>query len=137
MKYSALCVFLTVATVLAFGVPDVPDVPDTDLPEIDIPGLDILDGIQVQLDELVSVTDSLQWLIPELSALDDVSAKLEELRETDPDVIGLQEELDALRAQLVDARAEIEEVTGSINDEVESVRSSLDTFVDGLPGASD
>lgn len=133
MKRFALSILVLAAGAMAFGMPDVPDVPDVDLPDIEIPGLDILDNIQVQLDELISATDSLKWLIPELDALDAVSAKLEELRDTDPDVIGLQEEIDALRAELTVAREEIESVTGVITEDIQDVRSSLDTFVEGLP----
>ena len=127
---------LCAGSVAAFGVPgapDVPDVPDTDIPEIEIPGLEILDGIQLKLDELIAVTDSLVWLIPELSALDDVSLKLEELRETDPDIIGLQAEIDALRYELVEARLEIQSISDNINGEIGEVRTSIDTFRDGLP----
>lgn len=133
MKTLAVSLMVLVSGALAFGLPDVPDVPDTELPNIEIPGLDILDGIQDQLDELITATDSLLWLIPELSTLDDVSAKLEEIRETDPDVIGLQEELDALRVELLFARSEIEEISGVITGDVEEVRSSLNSFMEGLP----
>jgi hypothetical protein len=136
MKNFAAPIFLIAALAMAFGLPDapdVPDVPDVEIPEIEIPGLDILDGIQVQLDELITATDSLKWLIPELSALDEVSAKLEELRDTDPDIIGLQEQIDDLRAELLVARDEIEAVTSVITDDVQEMRSSIDTFVEGLP----
>lgn len=137
MRKFALSVIVFVAGAMAFGMPDVPDVPDVEVPEFDIPGLGILDEIQVQLDELVAATDSLKWLIPELAALEEVSLKLEEMRETDPDVIGLQEELDALRAELEVARDEIEAVTSVITDDVQQVRSSLNAFTEGLPGRSD
>jgi hypothetical protein len=136
MKRFAMSILVLAACAMAFGMPDtpdVPDVPDVEVPEIDIPGLEILDQVQVQLDELISATDSLKWLIPELSALDEVSAKLEELRETDPDIIGLQESIDELRAELVVARDEIEAVTSGITDDVDEMRTSIDTFVDGLP----
>ncbi len=133
MKKSAVSVLFIVTLAMAFGMPDVPAVPDVDIPDIEIPGLDILESVQIQLDELINATDSLKWLIPELSALDDVSAKLEELRETDPDVIGLQERIDALRGELEVARDEIEAVTGGITDDVQQMRTSIDTFVDGLP----
>ena len=136
MKKYIISLMIVVSGAFAFGV-DVPDVPDTDLPEIEIPGLDILDGIQVQLDEISVIADSLQWLIPEIAILDDVSAKLTELRETDPDVIGLQEELDILRAKLVSARNEVQEMSDSITEPVEEVRASIDSFMDGLPTSSD
>lgn len=124
---------LSAGSLMAFGVPDVPDVPDVDVPDIEIPGLDILDGIQVQLNELIASTDSLVWLIPELSALEDVSLKLEELRETDPEIAGLQAEIDALRGELLGARAQIEEISLRINSDIGAVTSSLNTFVEGLP----
>ncbi len=137
MRRSIFIVLMICAgSVVAFGVPgapDVPDVPDADIPDIEIPGLEILDGIQLQLEELIAVTDSLEWLIPELSALEEVSAKLEEIRETDPDVIGLQAEIDALRAELVDARSEIQTISDTINGEIGEVKASIDTFLDGLP----
>ncbi len=136
MKKLAVSLMILVSGVFAFGLPDAPDVPDAELPDIDIPGLDILDGIQVQLDEISALTDSLEWLIPELYILDDVSAKLTEMRETDPDVIGLQEELDALRAELVAARSEILEISNGITEPIQEVRTSLDTFLDGLPDIS-
>jgi|GEM_PF-2476564 len=119
MKKYAIALMILVSGAFAFGGLDVPDVPDTDLPEIEIPGLDILDGIQAELDEVFALTDSLRWLIPELYVLDDVSAKLTELRETDPDIIGLQEELDALRAELVSARSEILEISDGITEPVQ------------------
>lgn len=127
---------LCAGSVAAFGVPgapDAPDVPDADIPDIEIPGLEILDGIQLKLDELIAETDSLKWLIPELSVLEEVSVKLEELKETDPDVIGLQAEIDALRAELVDARSEIQMISDNINGEIGEVKTSIDTFRDGLP----
>ena len=137
MKKYIITLMILVSGAYAFGGLDVPDVPDTDLPEIEIPGLDILDGIQVQLDEIAAITDSLQWLIPELVVLEDLSAKLTELRETDPDIIGLQEDLDALRIELVSARSEIMEISDGINEPVAEVRASLDAFMDGLPTVSD
>ena len=136
MKKYAIALMILVSGAFAFGGVDVPDVPDTDLPEIEIPGLDILDGIQVQLDEIAALTDSLEWLIPELIVLDDLSAKLTELQETDPDIIGLQEDLDALRAELVSARSEIMEISDGITEPVAEVRASLDSFMDGLPTVS-
>lgn len=137
MKKYAITLMILVSGAFAFGGLDVPDVPDTDLPEIEIPGLDILDGIQAQLDEITALTDSLEWLIPELMVLDDLSAKLTELRETDPDIIGLQEDLDALRAELVSARSEILEISEGITAPITEVRASLDAFMDGLPTISD
>ena len=137
MKKYTIALSILVSGAFAFGGLDVPDVPDTDIPEIEIPGLDILDGIQAELDEVFALTDSLRWLIPELYVLDDVSAKLTELRETDPDIIGLQEDLDALRAELVSARSEILEISDGITEPVEEVRASLDAFMDGLPTVSD
>lgn len=137
MKKIAVILMILVSGSFAFGLPDTPDVPDVDIPDIEIPGLDILDGILVQLDELIASTDSLVWLIPELSALDDVSAKLEELRDTDPDAIGLQEQIDSLRGELLVARSEIEEISDVITGDVEEVRSSLDTFMEGLPIPTD
>ena len=137
MKKYIIALMILVSGAFAFGGLDVPDVPDTDLPEIEIPGLDILDGIQVQLDEIAALTDSLEWLIPELIVLDDLSAKLTELQETDPDIIGLQEDLDALRAELVSARSEIMEISDGITAPVTEVRESLDAFMDGLPTVTD
>lgn len=137
MKKFALSIIVIVSGAMAFGMPDVPDVPGVEVPDFEIPGLSILDDIQLQLDELVSATDSLKWLIPELAALEEVSVKLEELKETDPDVIGLQEELDELRVELEAARGEIEAVTSVITDDVEQMRSSLNAFTEGLPGRSD
>lgn len=137
MKKIAFILTILVSVSFAFGLPDTPDVPDADIPEIEIPGLDILDGIQLQLDELIASTDSLVWLIPELSVLDDVSAKLEELRETDPDVIDLQEEIDSLRGELLVAKSEIEAVRDAITGDIEEVRSCLDTFTEGLPVSTD
>ena len=136
MKKYTIALMILVSGAFAFGGLDVPDVPDTDLPEIEIPGLDILDGIQVQLDEIAALTDSLEWLIPELIVLDDLSEKLTELRETDPDIIGLQEDLDALRADLVSARSEIMEISDGITEPVAEVRASLDSFMEGLPTVS-
>ncbi|MCD4702570.1 MAG: hypothetical protein K8S24_12010 [Candidatus Aegiribacteria sp.] len=133
MKRFAVSLMIIVSSAFAFGLPDAPDVPDAQLPEIEIPGLDILDGIQVQLNELIAITDSLEWLIPDIAALDEVSAKLTELRETDPDVIGLQEELDALRGELVDARSEMAEISSAVTGDIQEVRSSLNAFMDGLP----
>lgn len=133
MKKTATLMLLSAAGLMAFGVPGVPDVPDVDVPTIEIPGLDILEGVQIQLEELIAATDSLRWLIPELSALDEVSAKLDELAETDPDVLELQVRVDELRAELVSARSEIESLTGGITEDVETVRTSLDSFVQGLP----
>ncbi len=138
MKKVAVSLIILVTGAFAFGgLPDAPDVPDVQVPEIEIPGLDILDGIQIQLDELIAATDSLEWLIPELSALDGVSAKLEELRETDSDVIGLQEELDALRAELVVARSDLLVISDEITGPVEEMRASLTAFREGLPTLSD
>ncbi|MEN8208647.1 MAG: hypothetical protein ABFR50_05270 [Candidatus Fermentibacteria bacterium] len=137
MKKCVVVLVILVSGAFAFGGLDVPDVPDTELPEIEIPGLEILDGIQVQLDEINVIADSLQWLIPDLAILDDLSLKLTELRETDPDVIGLQEELDALRAELVSARSEIQEISDSITEPVAEVRESIDSFMDGLPTVSE
>jgi len=137
MKKYIIALMILVSGAFAFGGLDVPDVPDTDLPEIEIPGLDILDGIQVQLDEIAALTDSLEWLIPELIVLDDLSEKLTELRETDPDIIGLQEDLDALRAELVSARSEIMVISDGITEPVAEVRESLDAFMDGLPTVTD
>ena len=137
MRTSAITVLILSASLLAIGMPDVPDVPDTDLPEIEIPGLDILDGVKTELDGLSETTSGLTGLIPELSVLDEVSLKLAELRETDPDIIGLQEQIDALRAELVDARAQIEAVTTQINQDIQEVTSSIDTFVEGLPVSID
>ena len=136
MKKYIITLMILVSGAFAFGGLDVPDIPDTVLPEIEIPGLDILDGIQVQLDEIVALTDSLEWLIPDLLVLDDLSAKLTELQETDPDIIGLQEELDALRVELVSAKSEIMEISDGITEPVAEVRESLDAFMDGLPTVS-
>ncbi|MCK4806822.1 MAG: hypothetical protein KAT09_04205 [Candidatus Aegiribacteria sp.] len=133
MKKFAVSLMVLISSAFAFGLPDAPDVPDADIPDIEIPGLEILDGIQTQLDELIAITDSLAWLIPDLAALDEVSAKLQEMRETDPDVIGLQEELDALRGELVVARSDILEISNVITGDIQEVRSSLNTFMDGLP----
>lgn len=55
------------------------------------------------------------------------------MRETDPDVIGLQEELDALRGELVAARSEMAEISSVVTGDIQEVRSSLNTFMDGLP----
>jgi hypothetical protein len=136
MKMYIAVLFVLITGAFAFGLPDTPDIPDVpgvEIPDIQIPGLEILDGIQAQLDELISATDSLKWLIPELSALDDVSAKLEELRDTDPDIIGLQEQIDALRSELVVAREEITDISDALTGDVQEMRASIDTFVDGLP----
>ena len=133
MKLYAVPLLVLVSSVFAFGTPSVPDVPDVEVPDVEIPGLDLLEGVQGELDELVTSTDSLVWLIPELSTLDDVSAKLEELRETDPDIIGLQERIDSLRAELEAARSEIEDISDVITGKVQSVRSTIDSFLDGLP----
>ena len=133
MKLYAVPFLILVSSLFAFGTPSVPDVPDVEVPDVEIPGLDLLDGVQGDLDELVTSTDSLVWLIPELSTLNEVSAKLEELRETDPDIIGLQERIDSLRSELEVARSKIEEISDVINGKIQSVRSSIDTFLDGLP----
>lgn len=136
MKYAASVLLVAAMAVHGFGMPNVPDVPDVSVPEIEIPGMEILDAVLTRLDEIISSTDSLRWLIPELSTLDDLSAKLEELRETDPDIVGLQEELDALRTELFSAREEIVQITGTMTEEIQEVRSSIGVFVEGLPGSS-
>ncbi|MBD3369991.1 hypothetical protein GF402_06485 [Candidatus Fermentibacteria bacterium] len=125
--------FALSASLMAFGVPETPDVPEADIPEIEIPGMEILDEVQEKLDELIAETDALRLLIPELSTLDEVSAKLEELRDTDPELQDLQTELDVLRADLVDAKAELDEKIGLINSEVEEIHLLVETFTEGLP----
>ena len=137
MRTFAAVLFILVTGAFAFGLPDTPDVPDVDIPDIEIPGLDILDGISSQLDELMASTDSLLWLIPELSALEDVSEKLEELKDTDPDIIGLQERIDSLRGELVVARSEIEDISNALTGDIQEVQSSLDNFLEGLPVSVD
>ncbi|HPJ29182.1 MAG TPA: hypothetical protein PLM22_09630, partial [Candidatus Sabulitectum sp.] len=66
----------TVCTAMAFGVPGVPDVPDADIPEIEIPGMELLDEVQMKLDGLIAQTDTLRNIIPDLAVLDDLSVKL-------------------------------------------------------------
>jgi len=122
------------ATAVAFGVPDPPDIPDIDLPDIEIPGLDIIADVQVRLDEIISSTEGLRDLIPELTVLDDVSTKLGELSESEvPGVTELRAEIDLLRAELTDARAEITALTDTIDGEMTEVKTSIDSFMDGLP----
>jgi hypothetical protein len=137
MRSAFLILILITAGVFAFGLPDapdVPDVPDVDLPDIEIPGLEILEGLQTELDGIIDETSALTELIPELGVLDEVSAKLSELQETDPPGIAeLQSEIDALRQQLVDARSEIQSVSDRINGEVGGIKASIDSFMDGLP----
>ena len=130
---SLLIIGFAVCTALAFGVPDVPDVPDADIPDIEIPGMELLDEVQVKLDGLVSQTDELRTLIPDLAALDNVSAKLEELRDTDPEMAELQAEIDALRGELVSAREQITSITDEIDAEVSTIRTTVDQFTEGLP----
>ncbi|GEM_PF-1506309 len=122
------------ATAGAFGVPDPPAIPDVDLPDIEIPGLDIIADVQVQLDEIISSTEGLRDLIPDLAVLDDVSTKLGELSESEvPGVTELRAEIDLLRAELTDARAEITALTDTIDGEMTEVKTSIDSFMDGLP----
>lgn len=115
------------------GVPDVPDVPEVEVPDIRIPGMELLDQLQVKLDGLLGETDGLRELIPDLAVLDDLSLKLSELRDTDPEAARLQEELDGLRGELVSARARIQEVSDEIRAEVGAMKSTVDQFTEGLP----
>ena len=137
MRYSiVLAVVIFAGQVLAFGVPDtpdVPDVPDVEVPEIEIPGLDLLDGVQSTLDEVIGSTENLRGILPELGTLDELSAKLDELTDMDPEIASLQAELDALRGELVAARDEIQAVVDTIDSEIAEVKTTIDTFVDGLP----
>jgi len=131
--------FLTafaVCTALAFGVPgvpDVPDVPDVELPDIQIPGMELLDEVQVKLDGLITETDALRDLIPDLGVLDELSVKLDELRDTDPEIAELQARVDALRGELVTAREQIQSVTDELDSQVNTIRTTVNDFTAGLP----
>ena len=118
---------------LGFGVPGVPDVPDVDIPEFEIPGMELLDDIQVKLDGLLDKTGSLGTLIPDLAVLEDLSVKLEELRDTDPEIAELQAEIDALRGELVSARDEIMVISDELEAELGTIRTTVDEFTEGLP----
>ncbi|MCD4706883.1 MAG: hypothetical protein K8S62_04010 [Candidatus Sabulitectum sp.] len=118
---------------LAFGVPGVPDVPDTEIPDFEIPGMELLDEVQLKLDGLLSETDALRNMIPDLAVLDELSLKLEELRDTDPELEALQAEVDALRNELVEARVEITAISDGFTAEVSSMKAVVDEFTAGLP----
>lgn len=130
---SLIALAFAACTAMAFGVPDVPDVPEADLSSIEIPGMDLLDQVQEELDGLIAQTDTLRNLIPDLAVLDELSMKLEELRDTDPELASLQAEVDALRDQLVDARAQITAVTDEIDSEISTIKATVDEFTAGLP----
>ncbi len=118
---------------LAFGVPSVPDVPDTEIPDFEIPGMELLGEIQVKLDGLISQADELGDLIPDLAVLDELSLKLEELRDTDPELEALQAEVDALRDELVSVRSQMETISDDLQAEVSTVKATVDQFTEGLP----
>ncbi len=52
-----------VCTAMAFGVPGVPDVPDADIPEIEIPRMELLDEVQRKLDGPIAQTDTPQTVL--------------------------------------------------------------------------
>ncbi len=124
---------LAVGIALAFGVPEAPDVPEVDIPDFEIPGMELLDEIQVKLDGLLSTADSLGTLIPDLAVLEDLSLKLEELRDTDPEIAELQAQVDALRAELVSARDEIMVISDELEAELSTIQTTVDDFTEGLP----
>ena len=124
---------LVASIALAFGVPGVPDVPETGIPDFEIPGMELLDEIQVKLDGLLSTADSLGTLIPDLMVLEDLSVKLEELRDTDPEIAELQVKIDALREELVSARDEIMVISDELEAELSTIQTTVDDFTEGLP----
>lgn len=130
---SLILTALVACSAMAFGVPDVPDVPEGDLPDIEIPGMELLDEVQVKLDGIVEETDALRGLIPDLAVLDELSVKLAEMRDTDPEAEALQAEVDALRAELVAAREEIQAITDELDAEIGAVKTTVDNFTAGLP----
>lgn len=135
MRSLVLAVFAA-AVAFAFGLPgtpSVPDVPDVEIPDIQIPGMELLDQVQVKLDGLLEQTEVLRTAIPDLAVLDQLSVKLEELRDTDEEMASLQAEVDALRGELLEARAAITAVTDQIDSEVSVLRETVDQFTAGLP----
>ncbi len=124
---------LIVGGASAFAIPGVPDVPGLEIPDIRIPGMELLDELQEKLDGLIAETDVLCGLIPDLAVLDDLSAKLTELRDTDPEMAELQVELDALRERLVSARAVIQAYSDRVQAELGSLKTVVDDFSEGLP----
>ena len=126
------------ASVFAFGLPggtpSVPDVPD--VPQLTIPGIEILGTLQEKLDTVILQTAALSEIFPDLSVLDRLSDKLAELQQTDPtEYAGLRSEIEALRSELVSVREEIDGFRATIDREVGEVKTSIDTFMEGLPGA--
>lgn len=130
---SIFLLVLIAGMAMAFGVPSAPDVPDAEISDFEIPGMELLDEIQVKLDGLISDTDVLKDMIPDLAVLDELSLKLEELRDTDPELEALQAEVDALRDELVAARAEMTAVSDGLIAEVSSMKAIVDEFTAGLP----
>ena len=130
---SIYLVALIAGLALAFGIPDVPDVPETEIPDFEIPGMELLDEIQLKLDGILSETDALREMIPDLTVLDDLSMKLEELRDTDPELEALQVEVDALRNELVRVRSEMQVISDNLDSEIGVVKDKMDVFTAGLP----
>lgn len=124
---------LVVSIALAFGVPGVPDVPDVDIPEFEIPGLEMLDEIQVKLDDLLGAADELGTLIPDLMVLEELSAKLDEYQDTDPEIAELQAKIDSFRGELVAARDEIMVISDELESELGTIQTTVDDFTEGLP----
>lgn len=118
---------------MAFGIPDVPEVSETEIPDFEIPGMELLDEIQLKLDGILSETDALREMIPDLAVLDELSTKLEELRDTDPELEALQVEVDALRGELIGVRAEMQAISDNLESEVGTVKATVDEFTAGLP----
>jgi chromosome segregation ATPase len=125
-----LTLVLISSAAMAFGVPDVPE---TEIPDVEIPGMELLDEVQVKLDGILDETTSLREVVPDLTVLDRLSVKLEELRDTDTELESLQAEVDALRNELVDARAEIQAVSDNLESEIGAVKTTVDEFTAGLP----
>lgn len=115
---------------LAFGVPGVPDV---DVPDFEIPGMELLDEVQLKLDGILAQSEALRDMIPDLAVLDELSLKLEELRDTNPEFEALQVRLDVLRDDLSGVKAEMDAITDNLDSEIGTVKATMDEFTEGLP----
>lgn len=128
-----MIIIFAVGTVMAFGVPGVPDVPDATIPDFEIPGMELLDDIQLKLDGFILQADTLRNIIPDIAVLDEISVKLEELRDTDPEVASLQAEIDSFRDELVSARSEMQAISEDLQAEAGTLQETVDEFRAGLP----
>ncbi len=118
---------LIIAAIVGFGVPSVPDTPEVPaLPDIEIPGIQVLEDLAVELDELSASLAELETIVPEIGVIDEASAYLRDLSDTEEISEELAGRLETYRTELVEARDRIASVVGDLDSRLDVVRSRVD-----------